>query len=86
MIFSTSGSPGSEPNSASRRSYHHGMGKAEKCLIIISAFNSPDTEKILFSSKWCSVDWRKAISKGIEEQKLANVSERMNTEKKSLSL
>lgn len=86
VIFSTSGSPGSEPNSASRRSYHHGMGKAEKCLIIISAFNSPDTEKILFSSKWCSVDWRKAISKGIEEQKLANVSERMNTEKKSLSL
>lgn len=62
-IFSTSGSPGSEPNSASRRSYHHGMGKAEKCLIIISAFNSPDTEKILFSCKWCSVDWRKAISK-----------------------
>lgn len=85
-IFSTSGSPGSEPNSTSRRSYHHETEKAEECLIIMSAFNSPETEKILFSSKWCPDGWRKAISKGREEQKLSNVSERMNTEKKSLSL
>lgn len=47
-IFLTLGSPGSEPNSASRRSYHHGMGKAEKWLIIISAFNSPNKKKKTF--------------------------------------